>query len=76
MSKQHQTKNQVQSLIMKHKEQIKQKLLEQILEDTASYAGLLLAPAGGFAVLANKEPLMRFLPILGHFWSSVVTKKE
>ena len=43
------------------------------LEDTARYAGLLLAPAEGFGrgifpPLGKKKLIMLFWPILGHFW--------
>ena len=46
-----------------------------ILEDTARYAGLLLAPAEAFglrpkaffALWAKKELIMMFWPIFGHF---------
>ena len=48
------------------------------LEDTARYAGLLLAPAEGFgrgffALRAKNELFMLFWPILGDFWCPVVT---
>ena len=47
------------------------------LEDTARYAGLLLAPAEGFGrglfLPGKKKLIMRFWPILGHFWCPVVT---
>ena len=51
------------------------------LEDTARYAGLLLAPAEGFglrprlffAIRAKKELFMLFWPIFGNFWCPVVT---
>ena len=39
--------------------------LQSLLEDTARYAGYILAPAEGFG-------LWLFLQILGHFWRSVV----
>ena len=53
----------------------------KILEETAYYAGLLLAPAKGFglrlrlffAVRAKKGLFMLFSLILGHCWCSVVT---
>jgi hypothetical protein len=58
--------------------QIKDSL--RILEDTARYAGLLLAPAEGFglrprlffALRAKKELFMLFWPIFGNFWCLVV----
>ena len=51
-----------------------------ILEDTARYAGLLLAPAEGFglrprlffALREKKELFMLFWPIFGDFWCPVV----
>ena len=43
------------------------------LEDTARYAGLLLAPAEGFGLWAKKEPNLLFWPIFGNFWCIVVT---
>ena len=52
------------------------------LEDTARYAGLLLAPAEGFGLPPRiffcslgkrKEFIMLFWPILGNFWCAVVT---
>ena len=48
------------------------------LEGTARYTGLLLNPVEGFsqgffAPWAQKELFMDFVPILGHFWCSVVT---
>ena len=53
----------------------------KLLEDTARYAGLLLAPAEGFGlwprlffvIWARREPVMMFWPILGKFGYSVVT---
>ena len=53
----------------------KKKLL-LVLEDTARYTGLLLAPAEAFFVLwANNDliNIMLFWPIFGHFWFPVVT---
>ena len=52
-----------------------------LLEDTASYAGLLLAPAEGvglrprafFALRAKKGLIMLFWPIFGNFLCPVVT---
>ena len=44
-----------------------------LLEGTAHYAGLLLAPGEGFGLQAKKGFLMLFLLILGHFWCSEVT---
>ena len=55
--------NQVVELILR---QIK---LHMILEDTARYAGLLLAPAEGFGLWL----IMLFWPIFGNFWCPVVT---
>ena len=51
------------------------------LEDTARYAGLLLAPAEGiglrprafFALWAKKDLFILFWPILGYLWGPVVT---
>ena len=51
------------------------------LEDTALYAGLLLAPLEGFglrprlffSLLAKKVLIMLFWPIFGNFWCPVVT---
>ena len=44
------------------------------LEDTARYAGLLLAPAEAFfALWAKKKHIMLFWLILGNFWCPVVT---
>ena len=50
------------------------------LEDTARYAGLLLAPAEGFSLqprlflaFGQKRPILLFWPILGNFWCQVVT---
>ena len=40
------------------------------LEDTARYAGLLLAPAEGFG---HQPRLMLFWPNFGNFWCPVVT---
>ena len=52
-----------------------------ILEDTARYAGLLLAPADGFGLRPRlflpfgqkKTFFMLFWPIFGNFWCPVVT---
>ena len=52
-----------------------------ILEDTARYVGLLLAPAEGFslwqsaffAFRAKKDSIMLFWSILGHLWCPLVT---
>ena len=57
------------------------RLMLPILEDTARYAGLLLAPAEGFglrprlflALRAKKELFMLFWPIFGDFWCPLVT---
>ena len=50
---------------------------KNLLEGMTSYAGQLLAPGEGFGLwpkLSGKKGLiMRFWPILGHFWCSVVT---
>ena len=48
------------------------------LEDTAHYAGLLLAPAEGFgrgfcSLWAKKEHIMLFWRIFGNVWCPVVT---
>ena len=50
-----------------------------LLEDTAQYAGLLLAPAEGFSLwpraflaLRAKKAYYAVWPILGHFWCLVV----
>ena len=48
------------------------------LEGRARYAGLILAPAEGFGrgffgPSGKKELFTLFVPILGHFWCSVVT---
>ena len=48
------------------------------LEGRARYAGLILAPAEGFGQgffgpSGKKELFTLFVPILGHFWCSVVT---
>ena len=55
--------------------------LKKKLEDTARYAGLLLAPAEGFglrprlffALRAKKKLIMLFWPIFCNFWCPVVT---
>ena len=60
---------------------MRQVVFNKILEDTARFAGLLLAPAEGFdlwsraffALWAKKYRIMLFWPILGHFWNPVVT---
>ena len=49
-----------------------------LLEDTARYAGLILAPAEGigrrfFCPLGKKDIIMLFWPIFGNFWCPVVT---
>ena len=49
-----------------------------ILEDTARYAGLLLAPAEGFGrgffcPSGKKRAFLLFWPIFGNFWCPVVT---
>ena len=49
-----------------------------VLEGTARYAGLLLAPAEGFSrgfvsLRAKKELIMLFWPVFGNFWCPVVT---
>ena len=53
-----------------------------VLEDTARYAGVLLAPAEGFGLRtslffaffrAKKEVIMLFWPFFGNFWCPVVT---
>ena len=52
-----------------------------LVEDTAHYAGLLLAPAEGFdlwpraflALWAKKDLILLCWPILGHLWCPVVT---
>ena len=54
---------------------------KRILEDTARYAGLLLAPAEGFGLWPTlflpfgqkKELFMLFWPIFSNFWCPVVT---
>ena len=46
------------------------------LEDTARYAGLLLAPAEDFGLwlrLVGQELIMLFWATLGNFWCPVVT---
>ena len=55
-------------------------LFHSLLEDTARYAGLLLAPTEGFGrgrgfftLRAKKELLTLFVPILSHLWCSEVT---
>ena len=60
---------------------MRQVVVSKILEDTARYAGLGLAPAEGFvlrlrdffALWAKKDHIMLFWPILGHFWNPLVT---
>ena len=55
--------------------------LLNILEDTARYAGQLLAPAKGFGLQLRlfltfeqkKELIMLFWPILGQFWCLILT---
>ena len=52
--------------------------MSQTLEDTARYAGLLLAPAEGFGFRlrffrAKKELIMLFWHIFGKFWCPVVS---
>ena len=55
------------------------KLLTQILQDTARYAGLLLAAAevfgrGFFGPAGKKRELITlFWPIFGNFWCPVVS---
>ena len=49
-----------------------------LLEDTARYAGLLLAAAEGFGgglffALRQEKLIAAFRPILGHFWCSVTS---
>ena len=59
----------------------KYNLFSLLLEDTACYAGLLLAPAEGFglqprdflALRAKKGLIILFWPILGYIWCPVVT---
>ena len=48
-------------------------LKSYLLEGTARYACLLLAPAEGFGLRAKKDLLTLLVPILGHVWCSVVT---
>ena len=57
---------------------IREQVCYQQEEDTARYAGLLLAPAegfdrGSFCPSKKKKLIMLFWFILGHFWCSVVT---
>ena len=47
-------------------------LLLPILEDTARYAGLLLAPVEGFFGGQRKKFILLFWPIFGNFWCPVV----
>ena len=42
-----------------------------LLEDTARYPGLILAPAEGFG--QGWEQKRAYYAVLGYFWSSVVT---
>ena len=48
------------------------KSLLEILENTACYTGILLAPAKGFGQGLKKELIMLFWSILGHFRCRIV----